>query len=85
MRGRNFEPDWLDNGKVQSNLNFNENRPILSDDFKSKRVIEQLYHSIKNRGLRSLLRHEDRNAMHFSIENRVPFLTTVYLICVYFT
>ena len=27
-------------------------------------------------GLQSLLRHVDRNAMHWSIENRVPFLTT---------
>ena len=27
-------------------------------------------------GLVHLLRHEDRNAMHWSVESRVPFLTT---------
>ena len=76
IKGRNFQPDWLDKNNSLSDLNFHENRPILSDQFKSKRVIEHLYNSITKRGLRSLLRHEDRNAMHFSIENRVPYLTT---------
>ena len=35
-----------------------------------------LYQSIDNLGLSSLLRYGDRNSMAFSIESRVPFLTT---------
>lgn len=40
-----------------------------------RRVAEVLYDAMVNNGLPSLLRYGDRNAMRFSIENRVPFLT----------
>lgn len=40
-----------------------------------RRVIAELANSLNKRGLPHLLRHGDRNAMAFSIENRVPFLT----------
>ena len=36
--------------------------------------MEILKHSITDYGLPALLRYGDRNAMNFSIENRVPFL-----------
>jgi asparagine synthase (glutamine-hydrolysing) len=43
-------------------------------------VREGLRHSLRGAllesGIPSLLRYEDRNSMHFSVESRVPFLTT---------
>lgn len=42
---------------------------------KGRRVMEVLLQSMREGSLPSLLRYGDRNAMHFSIENRVPFLT----------
>ena len=42
---------------------------------KGRRVIEELLRAMSEGGLPSLLRYGDRNAMRFSIENRVPFLT----------
>lgn len=39
-----------------------------------KRLKDQLRTHLMVRGLPALLRHGDRNSMHFSIESRVPFL-----------
>ncbi|MGE8359084.1 asparagine synthase (glutamine-hydrolyzing) [Pseudomonas sp.] len=41
-----------------------------------RRVMEELATSLTQRGLPALLRHGDRNSMRFSVESRVPFLTT---------
>jgi asparagine synthase (glutamine-hydrolysing) len=35
-----------------------------------------LWHSLREKSLPSLLRYEDRNSMAFSVEGRLPFLTT---------
>ncbi len=42
---------------------------VTNDNLK-KRLVEDIFHN----SLQSLLRYEDRNAMRFSIEGRVPFL-----------
>ncbi|MBI3366707.1 asparagine synthase (glutamine-hydrolyzing) [Candidatus Roizmanbacteria bacterium] len=47
----------------------NEKFIITNNDIK-KRLIEDIFHN----SLQPLLRYEDRNAMRFSIEGRVPFL-----------
>ncbi len=47
----------------------NEVFTITQDNLK-KRLVEDIFHN----SLQSLLRYEDRNAMRFSIEGRVPFL-----------
>jgi len=48
-----------------------------SDDLVvGRRLMETLYSSLTLDGLPSLLRHADRNSMRFSVESRVPFLTT---------
>lgn len=74
--GRDFEPTWLDISYLKKHgVNLNEKRQLLTSNNKGLRVKEALANSLINRGLRSLLRHEDRNSMKFSIENRVPFLT----------
>ncbi|MAZ08015.1 MAG: asparagine synthetase B [Rickettsiales bacterium] len=69
-------PSWM-NEKLLQDLNINT-KPIRLDREKSasgRRVTEVLFRAISEGGLPSLLRYGDRNAMNFSIENRVPFLT----------
>ena len=74
--GRDFEPSWLNIQYLKKNaVIFKERREKLCKKNKGLRVKEALANSFMHRGLRSLLRHEDRNSMKFSIENRVPFLT----------
>lgn len=47
-----------------------------SNGVSGRRLVEALYMSSAVAGLPSLLRHADRNSMRFSVESRVPFLTT---------
>jgi asparagine synthase (glutamine-hydrolysing) len=41
-----------------------------------RRLVEELRENLCGRGLAALLRHGDRNSMRYSVESRVPFLTT---------
>jgi len=41
-----------------------------------RRLVESLRSALTGGGLKSLLRHGDRNSMRWSVESRVPFLTT---------
>ena len=78
--GRNFSPDWLNLRELKSaGVLINEPRVKLSKEGKGRRVIEQLLLSANSRGLPGLLRHADRNSMHFSIESRVPFLSKKFI------
>lgn len=77
--GRDFIPSWLKAELfTESGVKFNERRKIRAPEHRGRRVVEELAYSLQNRGLPALLRHEDRNAMHFSVESRVPFLTTAF-------
>lgn len=74
--GRDFRPDWLRTDMLrEAGVAFREVRPALAPSNRGRRVVEQLAYSLQTRGLPHLLRHGDRNAMAFSIESRVPFLT----------
>ncbi|RFC66757.1 MULTISPECIES: asparagine synthase (glutamine-hydrolyzing) [Mesorhizobium] len=74
--GRDAQPAWLKTDVLRdAGVVFRENRISLDPANKGRRVIEQLAHALQQRGLPHLLRHGDRNAMAFSIESRVPFLT----------
>jgi asparagine synthase (glutamine-hydrolysing) len=75
--GRDFQPPWLCTRLLrEAGVTFRETRTPLLAACRRRRVIEQLAHSLQVRGLPHLLRHGDRNSMAFSIESRVPFLTT---------
>lgn len=69
---KDFMPEWFsqewfeDYGCQPSLLRKADSRQVLK---------EVLRKNIQDYGLVHLLRYEDRNAMAFSIENRVPFLT----------
>lgn len=69
--------DSFFNQKLLSTLNVDtkfEDKSI-KDLMNSRWMIAEMVRSIQGRGLPGLLRHADRNAMCFSIESRVPFLT----------
>lgn len=57
----------LNNSFVENHRN--EKFPVVSDNVKD-RLIQDIF----GNSLQSLLRYEDKNAMRFSIEGRVPFL-----------
>jgi len=74
--GRDYRPQWLDlDAFEKQGVAFTERRPKRSKVNRGRRVAEQLAYNLQVRGLPHLLRHGDRNAMAFSIESRVPFLT----------
>jgi len=74
--GRDFRPRWLNTTILErAGVEFSEQRTPRDDRHRGRRVIEQLAYNLQMRGLPHLLRHGDRNAMAFSIEGRVPFLT----------
>jgi len=74
--GEQYVPQWID--KRSLNMSSVKKRPVRmkrSQSGKKRRVVEVMLEAMINNGLPSLLRYGDRNAMRFSIENRVPFLT----------
>lgn len=76
MKGEHNIPQWLNKKYLKTNsVQFSPSRLNRTKAGKRRRVAEVLLESMINNGLPSLLRYGDRNAMRFSIENRVPFLT----------
>jgi asparagine synthase (glutamine-hydrolysing) len=76
--GNDPEPSWLNSNYLQKNgaTAVFPAAPADMADGKQRRLVEQLRFALTGNGLASLLRHGDRNAMRWSIESRVPFLTT---------
>lgn len=69
-------PDWMDRAALKRlHVSTRPARLARMPDARGRRVAEVLLRSMREDGLPSLLRYGDRNAMRFSIENRVPFLT----------
>ncbi|MCK9509862.1 MAG: asparagine synthase (glutamine-hydrolyzing) [Pigmentiphaga sp.] len=74
--GKDSHPAWIDAGMLASAgvaLSYPRLSPRSAP--RGRRVVQALAEAISTRGLPALLRQGDRNAMRFSIENRVPFLT----------
>ena len=73
----NQHPSWINADFCHANQTGVEH-PILSfkNTGSNREMIQRLYDQLTGNGLNALLRHGDRNSMAFSIENRVPFLTT---------
>ncbi len=70
-------PEWLNAPFLrEAGVNMGFPRQIPENDVPGRRVVAELALSSTRRGLPGLLRHADRNAMRFSVESRVPFLTT---------
>jgi asparagine synthase (glutamine-hydrolysing) len=76
LAGSDMRPDWLDWRQLKERgvrLRFPR---VLPDNVSGRRLMTELAISASRRGLPALLRHADRNSMRFSVESRVPFLTT---------
>lgn len=77
LAGRDATPAWLDEVRLRAEgIRLSDLRPPDGRAPAGRKVVHHLRSSLQFRGLPSLLRHGDRNSMHFSIESRVPFLTT---------
>ena len=77
LAGDRMRPDWLDSQQLAERgvrLAFPRQVPDASP--RGRRLAAELAFSATRRGLPALLRHADRNSMRFSVESRVPFLTT---------
>lgn len=77
INGMPSEPEWIRPGPLRDagvTLAFPEHASPY--DMPGRRMMESLAKSLTHRGLPALLRHGDRNSMRFSIESRVPFLTS---------
>ncbi|MDP3423227.1 MAG: asparagine synthase (glutamine-hydrolyzing) [Burkholderiaceae bacterium] len=75
--GRNPVPPWMQAGPLiaeKVRLQVPRQRPV--GHAAGRRVMAELALALTRRGLPGLLRHGDRNSMRFSVESRVPFLTT---------
>jgi asparagine synthase (glutamine-hydrolysing) len=77
LNGEQRCPTWL-NEQVLLDGGVSLSYPTKSTELtlSGRRVVAELAASLSTRGLNALLRHGDRNSMRFSIESRVPFLTT---------
>lgn len=76
--GQSPTPSWLDSDWLRQNpvkTGFPTNQARASEN-RGRRLAEQLRFALTGSGLASLLRHGDRDSMRWSIESRVPFLTT---------
>jgi asparagine synthase (glutamine-hydrolysing) len=73
LTGHSLVPAWLDSGWLASH------HVVLADPWRGIRgnLQEHRLASVAT-SLRTLLRHEDRNSMAWSIESRVPFLTPAF-------
>jgi asparagine synthase (glutamine-hydrolysing) len=71
-------PDWL-NGDILAERGVSLRPPFelkREKDARGRRLSSALRNALAMTGLQALLRHGDRNSMRWSIESRVPFLTT---------
>ncbi|MFH7107651.1 asparagine synthase (glutamine-hydrolyzing) [Achromobacter xylosoxidans] len=75
--GRRSTPSWLNVEQcMEAGVITRFPRDSWLSPERGRRVMGELAQSLTRRGLGWLLRHGDRNSMRFSIESRVPFLTT---------
>ncbi|MBO9536958.1 asparagine synthase (glutamine-hydrolyzing) [Herbaspirillum sp.] len=77
LTGERLQPDWINAGMLdEQGVNLRFPRQVPEQNIRKRRLMAELALSCTRRGLPALLRHGDRNSMRFSVESRVPFLTT---------
>jgi asparagine synthase (glutamine-hydrolysing) len=73
---RSVSPPWLDERFLRARgVDIDDPGLVRSEEGRGRRLAETLRTALTGGGLQSLLRHGDRNAMRWSVESRVPFLT----------
>jgi asparagine synthase (glutamine-hydrolysing) len=75
--GHNPLPVWIDKARLNglSVVPWQGVENARPDAVKGRHLMAALRHTLSGGNLSNLLRHGDRNAMRWSIESRVPFLT----------
>ena len=78
LRGKNPNPSWLHTNVLkEQGVTLREPRTMIDrGDAVGRRLVESLRHVLTKNKLIHLLRILDRNSMSWSMESRVPFLTT---------
>lgn len=77
LNGEQSSPNWLNLEFLRdSGVKIGYPRIENQEYPKGRRLMAELNLSSSRNGLPGLLRHADRNSMRFSVESRVPFLTT---------
>ncbi len=77
LNGEQSSPNWLNlEFLLDSGVKIGYPRIEIQEYPKGRRLMAELSLSSSRNGLPGLLRHADRNSMRFSVESRVPFLTT---------
>ncbi|GKS98846.1 asparagine synthase (glutamine-hydrolyzing) [Acidovorax sp. SUPP3434] len=77
MNGADACPPWLDARILaDAGVALRFPREVPTQTAPGRRLVAELARSLHGVGLPGLLRHGDRNSMRFSVESRVPFLTT---------
>lgn len=77
FNGAQHMPSWMDGHVLtEGGVAPRFPRPLPHVSAPGRRLCAELARSLHGVGLPGLLRHGDRNSMHFSVESRVPFLTT---------
>ncbi len=77
FKKKNYFPKYLNKDFIQDfNFQTNNKKTSKLNEIKGRRLMDVLRDSVTGNGLSSLLRHGDRNSMRWSVESRVPFLTT---------
>lgn len=75
--GNGSRPNWIDTHQLQEQgVQIRFPRQTPEQTLRGRRLMADLAHAATRQGLPMLLRHGDRNSMRFSVESRVPFLTT---------
>jgi asparagine synthase (glutamine-hydrolysing) len=77
LNGMQRVPSWMRQGPlVEAGVRLVYPEVNATGEIQGRRMMAFLAQSLTERGLPGLLRHGDRNSMRFSVESRVPFLTT---------
>jgi asparagine synthase (glutamine-hydrolysing) len=74
FRSKVNHPDWL--VSAGDRIDYADNDILDIDVFLRRRVSRQLLSDLTSTSIPALLRHADRNSMHWSVESRVPFLNS---------
>ena len=74
--GRPQIPEWVDADAISDRSVTWRGKGAASEEEHGRALMSVLRSELSGGGLDSLLRHGDRNSMRWSVESRVPFLTT---------
>ncbi len=75
LAGDSGKPFWLNAGSfLQRGVRMVRPQPVHTYSEPGRRLMGRQASALVGWGLPALLRHGDRNSMHFSVESRVPFL-----------